>query len=214
MLDNAYRQIYGCRMRLFFRSFPAMVALLFLSGCSTAPQPQVKYVDPGAPGDIVGTGIESQDIKAAAQKAAQSMVNLPALANAAKPPIIQIAPVVNRSASPIDTTLYTAKLRNALMQAGAGPVKFLARDVSWKSNNDEQKLRNAGDVESKDGSRRVGASYDYLLTAELQGISTASSKGQSDYFLITFKLVDFKDLLIWTEEYEIKKEGTESAVYR
>ncbi len=192
--------------------FPFLGVSLLLAGCSSGPD--VVYVDPDEQGNIAGTGIESQDIRAAARKAAESIVQIPAIANASKPPTIQITPVVNRSSSPIDTSLYTSKLRNTMIQAGKGPVKFLARDASWKPNTEEQKLRNAGEVESRGSSKRVGATFDYILTAELQGISMSNSKGQSDYFLVTFKLVDFKDILIWTDDYEIKKEGTESAVYR
>ena len=102
------------------------------------------------------------------------------------------------------------------MQNARGKVRFLARDVSASLNEREQKLREAGAVQpgatGADG--RVAATYDYILTAELQGISTATSKGQSEYFLVAFKLVDFNDMLVWESQYEIKKEGRESGVYR
>ncbi|MDR1191103.1 MAG: penicillin-binding protein activator LpoB [Verrucomicrobiales bacterium] len=183
---------------------------------SCAQDDSVRYVDPGQPGRVAGTGIESQDLAAAAQKAAQSIVNLPAIANAVRPPVILITPVTNRSASPVDATLYTTKLRGALMQYSPDKARFLARDASWNTNQQEQGLRQAGAV--ADGgtaaSGRQGATYDYILTAELQGISTATGKGQSDYFLIAFKLVNYQDLLIWENQYEIKKEGREAGVYR
>lgn len=190
--------------------------LAFFIGCASAPEPSVRYVDPGAQGTVQTTGLESQDIAAAAQKAAQSIVNIPQIAQAPKPPVIIITPVTNRSSSPIDSDLYTTKLRGSLMQYANGKVQFLARDASSATNNREQKLRESGAVAgaSKDGTDRVGATYNYLLTAELQGISTASSRGASDYFIVSFKLVDFRDILIWESQYEIKKEGRESGVYR
>jgi len=193
-----------------------LLPALILISCASAPQPNVSYVDPGAQGQIAGTGVESQDIAAAAQKAAQSIVNLPAIANAAKPPVILITPVNNRSSSPIDTTLYTTKLRGTLMQYANGKVQFLARDASAKTNEREQELRESGAVQSGGtaNSVRQGATYDYLLTAELQGIATATSQGNSDYFLVAFKLVNFSDVLLWESQYEIKKEGRESGVYR
>jgi PBP1b-binding outer membrane lipoprotein LpoB len=192
----------------------ASAGALLIAACSS--DHTVRYVDPGQQGAIAGTGIESQDVAAAAQKAAQSIVNLPAITAAAKPPVIIITPVTNRSASPVDATLYTAKLRGALMQYGGGQVRFLARDASWNTNQQEQGLRQSGAVAgggTADNGRK-GATYDYLLTAELQGISTATSRGQSDYFLIAFKLVDYQDLLVWESQYEIKKEGKEAGVYR
>ncbi len=182
-----------------------------LIGCAKEEK-SVDYVDPNAQGAVAGTGVESQDISAAAQKAVQSILMTPAIAGASQPPIVMITPVVNKSASPIDVSLYTTKVRGALMQYGTGKVRFLARDVSSKTNEREQELRESGAVHG--GQERKAASYNYILTAELQGISASNSKGQSDYFLVSFKLVDSQDLLVWENQYEIKKEGRESAVYR
>ena len=195
-----------------FRSLTAIGLALGVVGCATAPQPSVKYVNPGAQSSIAGTGIESQDIGAASQKAATSILALPQIAKAEKPPTILITPVSNRSASPIDTDLYTTKLRGILMQYSSDKVRFLARDVGWDTNKYEEQLRKQGEVQP--GAARSAATYDYILTAELRGISEASRKGRSEYFLIAFKLVDMNDLLLWEDQYEIKKQGNDSTIYR
>ena len=198
---------------LYPRWLPVVLLGVIGVGCATAPKPRVTYVNPGAQGRYAGTGIESQDIGAAAQKAAQSIVNLPAIASAEKSPIVIVTPVVNRSASPIDTELYTVKLRGILMQYAQKKVRFLARDVGTDVNLREQELRARGEV-VPGNQKRAAATYDYILTAEVRGISAASRKGQSEYFLVAFKLVDFNDMLVWEDQYEIKKEGAESPVYR
>jgi len=192
--------------------FVVIGVALVLAGCATAPEPAVKYVSPSAPGGVAGTGIESQDIGAAAQKAAVSILALPQIVKAEKPPIILITPVTNRSASPVDTDLYTVKLRGILMQYSSDKVRFLARDTSWNTNNYEQQLRKEGAVQP--GAARNAATYDYILTAELRGISEASNRGRSEYFLVAFKLVDMNDLLLWEDQYEIKKQGHDSSIYR
>ncbi len=196
-----------------FSLLTASIAVLFLAGCASAPQPAVKYVDPTAQGPLAGTGIESQDIGAAAQQAAQSIVNLPQIAAAQQPPIILITPVVNRSTAPVDTDLYTVKLRGVLMQHGAGKVRFLAREEGTEVNLREQELRASGEVVSGNQQRAAGT-YDYILTAEVRGLSVASGKGQSEYFLVAFKLVDFNDMLLWENQYEFKKAGRVNRVYR
>ena len=196
----------------FAPRFAAIAVAVALAGCATAPQPGVQYVNPGAPGGVSGTGIESQDIGAAAQKAAVSILALPAIANATNPPTILITPVTNRSASPVDTDLYTTKLRGILMQYSSNKVRFLARDASWNTNNYEQQLRKEGVVQP--GAARNAATYDYILTAELRGISEASNRGRSEYFLVAFKLVDMNDILLWEDQYEIKKQGHDSSIYR
>jgi PBP1b-binding outer membrane lipoprotein LpoB len=200
-------------MKASLQSNLAVIGLaLAVAGCATAPQPKVKYVSPSAPGGAAGTGIESQDIGAAAQKAATSILALPQIAKAEKPPTILITPVDNRSASPVDTDLYTVKLRGILMQYSSDKVRFLARDVGWNTNKYEEQLRKEGEVQP--GTSRQAATYDYILTAELRGISSASGKGRSEYFLIAFKLVDMNDVLLWEDQYEIKKQGKDNAVYR
>jgi PBP1b-binding outer membrane lipoprotein LpoB len=189
-----------------------VIAAVILAGCSSQPKPNVKYVNPGSPGSMGGTGIESQDIGAAAQKAAQSIVNLPQIAQATTAPTVIITPVTNRSASPIDTDLYTTKLRGILMQYNTSKVRFLARDTSWNVNNNEQALRQRGEVQQ--GEVRNAATYDYILTAEVRGISGQSEAGRNEYFLVAFKLVDMNDVLVWENQYEIKKQGRDSTIYR
>jgi PBP1b-binding outer membrane lipoprotein LpoB len=188
-----------------------IVAAVILTGCST--KTGVRYVDPNTPGMMGGTGIESQDINAAAQKAAQSIVNLPQIAQATTPPTVIITPVANRSASPVDTELYTVKLRGILMQYNTSKVRFLARDASWNVNNNEQAMQQRNEVVKGDAVRQA-ATYNYILTAELHGISGSSSKGRNEYFLIAFKLVDFNDILLWESQYEIKKQGNDNTIYR
>ncbi|HEY8966819.1 MAG TPA: hypothetical protein VIM58_10265 [Candidatus Methylacidiphilales bacterium] len=185
-------------------------AALLAAGCSE--DKNVRYVDPNAQGTVASTGIESQDINAAALQAAQSIVNVPEIAHALTPPVIIITPVVNKSSSPIDTSLYTSILRDTLLNNSGGKVRFLDR-TNAAFNEKEQEMANAGSVQGRGD--RDAMSYDYILTAELQGIGMASAEGQSDYFRISFKLIARKtDLLIWSNPYQIKKEGKESAVYR
>ena len=191
---------------------PVVVAVILAAGCSTPKKPSVRYVDPGAPGAQAGTGIESQDIGAAAQKAAVSILNLPQIAQAATPPTVIITPVTNHSASPVDTELYTVKMRGILMQYSGSKVRFLARDTGWGVNKQEQELRKNGEVQ--DGPARNAATYDYILTAEVRGISASTASGRSEYFLVAFKLVDFNDMLVWENQYEIKKQGNDHTIYR
>ena len=188
----------------------AFASVALLSGCGD--DQNVRYVDPNAQGAVASTGIESQDVNAAVLQAAQSIVNVPEIAHALTPPVVIITPVLNKSSSPIDTSLYTSILRDTLLNNTGGKVRFIDRTNS-AFNEKEQQMADSGSVQ-QNGDRNA-MSYDYILTAELQGIGMASSQGQSDYFRIAFKLIARKtDLLIWTNAYQIKKEGKESAVYR
>lgn len=190
--------------------------IILLAGCAGPTQSNVSYVDPGSQGRVAGTGIESQDVNAAVYKAAQSILNVSEIAKAATPPVIMITAVVNKSSSPVDTSLYTSILRDTLMNSAGNKIRFLDRSQA-EDNQREQAMLNSGQVSgaTAPAGNRQAATYDYILTAELQGIAMASGQGQSDYFRISFKLVNrLNDLLVWTDSYQIKKEARDSAVYR
>lgn len=195
----------------FFCALP-----LVLWNCADPNKSSVSYVDPGAQGKVAGTGIESQDVTAAANQAAQSILNVPEIARAAQPPVIMITAVQNKSSSPVDTSLYTSILRDTLIANAGSKMRFLDRSQAG-TNQREQEMIESGEVKGAGvpAADRQAATYDYILTAELQGIGMASGQGQSDYFRIAFKLVDRRtDLVPWTNAYQIKKEGKDSAVYR
>ena len=56
---------------------------------------------------------------------------------------------------------------------------------------------------------------DFFLTGTLQGLSTRTSAGTSDYVLYDFQLIDARtSALVWEDSAEIKKQGLEDAAYR
>ena len=56
---------------------------------------------------------------------------------------------------------------------------------------------------------------DYFLTGELQGLSTRTKAGTSDYILYAFQLIDVRtSAIVWEDSAEIKKQGLEDAAYR
>ena len=53
------------------------------------------------------------------------------------------------------------------------------------------------------------------LTGTLQGLSTRTTKGTSDYILYAFQLIDVRtSAIVWEDSAEIKKQGLEDAAYR
>ena len=56
---------------------------------------------------------------------------------------------------------------------------------------------------------------DYFLTGKLEGMSTRTSAGTSDYILYSFRLTDaHTSRIVWEDAAEIKKQGLEDAAYR
>ena len=55
----------------------------------------------------------------------------------------------------------------------------------------------------------------YFLTGSLEGMSTRTTAGTSDYILYAFQLIDARtSAIVWEDNAEIKKQGLEDAAYR
>jgi hypothetical protein len=80
----------------------------------------------------------------------------------------------------------------------------------------ERDLKQSGQVTSNSDPNVVefrGA--DFFLTGKLQGLTTRTRDGTSDYILYTFQLIDARTSdIIWEDGAEIKKQGLEDAAYR
>jgi hypothetical protein len=144
-------------------------------------------------GFVAGTGIESQDLVAVTDKMARSILGIPRITNAMAPPVVLLDPVVNETRFPINKEMFLTRIRVLLNSKSAGKVQFLARDRMA-----------ALEMEGDD-----------FLTGTLQGLSTRTSQGTSDYILYTFQLIDARtSAIVWEDFAEIKKQGLEDASYR
>jgi PBP1b-binding outer membrane lipoprotein LpoB len=166
-------------------------------------------------GFVAGTGVESQDLVTVADKMARSILNTKEIANAQGTPRIVLQPVDNQTRFPINKDIFLTKIRAQLNSKAGGKVRFLARD-QMAALERERDLKQSGQVTSSSDPHVVefkGA--DFFLTGSLQGLTTKTSKGTSDYILYTFRLVDARTSdIIWEDQAEIKKQGLEDAAYR
>ena len=94
-------------------------------------------------------------------------------------------------------------------------VRILARE-NLAALQKERELKQSGQVTSSSDPKAVefrGA--DFLLTGKLQGLTTRTKAGTSDYILYSFQLVDARTSdIVWEDSAEIKKQGLEDAAYR
>src|SRR6185503_18141549 len=137
------------------------------------------------------------------------------IARAQGTPRIVTDPVQNDTRFPIKTEIFLSKIRAELNSKAAGKVRFLARE-RMATLERERDLKQGGQVTSSSDPNVVefkGA--DFFLTGKLQGMSTRTAKGTSDYILYTFQLVDARTSdIIWEDQADIKKQGLEDAAYR
>lgn len=197
-----------------------VLSLGLLAGCATSGVQNpagvpVTQMAADERGFVAGTGVESQDLVAVADKMARSILGVPEIAGAAASPRILLEPVLNETRFPINKNIFLTRIRVQLNAKSMGKVRFLDRSM-MKTLNEEEDMRATGAVASTPGQpagKLQGA--DYFLTGVLQSISTRTHAGISDYVLYSFRLIDTRTSeIVWEDSAEIKKQGLEDAVYR
>ncbi|MES2695304.1 MAG: penicillin-binding protein activator LpoB [Verrucomicrobiota bacterium] len=192
-----------------------------LAGCATTAGVQnpsgvpVTEMRPDERGSVAGTGIESQDMVSVTDRMARSILSIPQIARAQTPPSVILEPVVNNTRFPINKDIFLTRLRTQLNSKAMGQVSFLDRAM-MKTLERERELKRAGQVTaSADPNVVEFAGGDYLLTGALDGMTTRTSQGTSDYVLYSFRLTDMRtSRIVWEDSAEIKKQGLEDAAYR
>lgn len=197
-----------------------VVLAAFVSGCASSgvKNPSgvpVTRMNADEQGFVAGTGVESQDLVGVTDKMARSILSIPQIANASQPPKIVLDPVVNNTRFPINKDIFNTRIRTELNRKSLGKVTFLARD-RMASLDKERNLKRTGEVTSAtDPKLQEFLGADYFLTGELQGLSTRTKAGTSDYILYAFQLIDVRtSAIVWEDSAEIKKQGLEDAAYR
>src|SRR5690349_21148732 len=198
----------------------AIATVGLMAGCASSgvKNPSgvpVTEMRPDERGFVAGTGIESQDLVAVTDKMARGILGIPQIANAHGIPRIVLDPVKNETRFPINKDIFLTRIRTQLNSKSAGKVLFLARE-RMAALEHERDLKQSGQVTASADPHVVefkGA--DFFLTGSLQGMTTKTSSGTSDYVLYAFQLIDARTSdIIWEDSAEMKKQGLEDAAYR
>ena len=198
----------------------ALGALVLVAGCASSgvKNPSgvpVTRMTADEQGFVAGTGVESQDLVAVTDKMARSVLGIPQIASAAKPPLVVLDPVDNQTRFPINKDIFLTRIRSELNSKCRGKVMFLARDRMAALEKERNLKREGAVTASSDAQVQEFMGADYFLTGTLQGLSTRTAKGTSDYILYAFQLVDARtSAIVWEDNAEIKKQGLEDAAYR
>jgi PBP1b-binding outer membrane lipoprotein LpoB len=193
---------------------------LLLAGCASTgvKNPSgvpVTEMRPDERGFVAGTGTESTDIVTVTDKVAREIVGIPQIANAQGTPRVIVDPVQNNTRFAINKDIFLTRIRTQLNQHARGKVIFLARE-RMAALERERQLKQTGQVTaSSDPNVQEFRGADFLLTGELQGHTTRTRAGVSDYVIYAFQLVDMRTSdVIYEGSHEIKKQGLEDASYR
>ena len=204
-------------------SLPICTAALaaLVAGCASSSGVKnpsgvpVTHMNADEQGFVAGTGMESQDLVMVADKMARSILSIPQIANAATPPTIVLNPVDNQTRFPINKEIFLTSIRKNLNSKARGKVMFLARSQMAALEQERNMKREGSVTASADPNIQEFKGADYFLTGTLQGLSTRTKAGTSDYILYAFHLIDVRtSAIIWEDSAEMKKQGLEDAAYR
>jgi PBP1b-binding outer membrane lipoprotein LpoB len=194
--------------------------LALLTGCASSgvKNPSgtgVTRMNADEQGFVAGTGVESQDLVAVTDKMARSILEIPQIGSAATPPTVVLEPVENQTRFAINKDIFLTRIRAQLNSKARGKVIFLARS-QMATLEKERNLKREGSVTaSSDPTVQEFKGADYFLTGSLQGMSTRTTAGTSDYILYDFHLIDARtSAIVWEDSAEIKKQGLQDAAYR
>lgn len=192
---------------------PAAFLLLAL-GAALLPAcagPSSERVDPSQDDELGGTMIDSSDVIAATNQAAEDLTKV-LLASPKNDIIVAPSTIRNESAQPINTAVLTDRMITRLLRETGTRVKYLAREHIDEVLREREGKR-SGVYAGKEQKALLGA--DYLLTGRITSVSKRSEGDRADYFLLTFSLVDSEDsTLVWRDEYEFKKVGDSGVIYQ
>ncbi len=189
------------------------VLVVVLAGLLAGCTGQTKRLAPDELSDIeMGTGLTSQDFRSIAQRMARSMVTLAQIQNATTPPKVAFVTVANRSNEYIDGDAFLNKMRTQLIKHAQGRVLFLDRAIIAaieKENRDKSRGKRTTSGE------KIPSGADFFLTGVIESIDKVAGAGRTTYLRISFRLTDAaSSVIVWEDDYEIKKHSTAGLMYR
>jgi PBP1b-binding outer membrane lipoprotein LpoB len=196
-----------------------LVLLVYITGCASGvSNPSgipVTEMQSDERGFVTGTGIESQDLVSVTDKMARSLVNTPEINDFSGMPRIVLDPVINNTRFPIQQGIFLTRIRSLLNSRTRGKMRFLARE-RMDALRAEREMKRTGELtSSSDPNVQEFKGADFFLTGKLDGQTTRTSAGTSDYVLYSFQLIDARTSeIIWEDFSELKKQGLEDASYR
>jgi hypothetical protein len=153
-----------------------------------------------APGAPPQAAIEAGDIAIVGQDVAHAIMDLPAVANATVPPLVQFKGVTSIVVPPIDPQPYTELLRDRLLLLTREKLRFVERTLppyvpGKKHKHEEQPAQNTENP-------------DYEILAELRG------KATSEFYRVQVEFVDTRNgEILFNGLYHIHPEADEQPSY-
>ncbi len=188
-----------------------LIAVAFsAAGCGPKAFTKGEYDDPTKV-VLLDDKFNEADMQQMADTVIKAMVACGHVANAAKPPVVVVEKVANRTEEHIDTVSLTDKIRTALIKSGK--VRFINK-TERQTLEEEYQYNEGGAVSGhtqKKRGKQVGA--DYILSGALATNVQQVGNDKYIYYKLTMNLTNLEESTIdCTEEREIRKKYRKRSV--
>lgn len=175
----------------------------------------IRDIDPEKPGKVRSLGPESQDVIQLSDLMVRSLMASDEASKWEQAPTIAMLPMANNTRYAFNQEVFSSRLKVQLNKDAKGRIMFLSRDVIADIEA-ERELKRDGKVDYDPKKRAATpAGADYFLKGYANGLAAVSTKGQADYIVYTFKLIDAETSVeVWEDVFETKKEGKDDVIYR
>lgn len=202
-----------------------VVTLLACTACAGPRRPtpiggaggqRATYLDPNASAPGGGIGLESTDFNEIADKMTRSLLGGTVFDGVERPLIGVSAAQVDFGTTTmvnLDPGLFVDKIRVNLSKHAMNRMRFLDLDATGAVENLRQERAAVG----ASSTRALPSikSPDFFLNGKIreQFITDPTTGGKTRYLTVTMSLVDLGRELVWTEEFEFKKQGRDDLIY-
>jgi len=195
--------------------FAGISAAILTASIGCGKKFEIRDVDPGRPGTVRNLGPESQDAIQLSDQLTRSLLSSRASSQWTTPPTIVLYEFANNTRHAFSGEVFSSRLKVELARNADGRIMFVARDM-WDAIVRERELKRSGQADYDPNLRsQAQAGGDYFLKGRADGLAAVSTKGQSDYILYTYKLVDAETgIEVWEDSFETKREGRDDVIYR
>jgi uncharacterized protein (TIGR02722 family) len=189
--------------KLPYVGFPLVIALT-ASGCGGQRAfTKGEYDDPTRV-ELLDDKFNEADMQQMADTVIKAIVACGYVSNAAKPPVVVVERVANRTEEHIDTVSMTDKIRTSLIKSGR--VRFVNKEErgNISSEYDYHAAGNVSSASAKKAGKQIGA--DYILSGSLSTNVQEVGSDKFIYYKLTMNMTNLETSTIdCTEERELRK---------
>jgi hypothetical protein len=184
-------------MRQFGRNLTIAAFALTLAACAPVDDSIGSHLAQPPAGTPPQTPIDAGDIAIVGQEVAHSIMDLPVVASAPIPPLVQFTEVTSIIDKPIDTAPYTELLRDRLLLLTREKLRFVEHTLPPYVPPTKKGKKQASPQPTQDTENP-----DYQILAELRG------HAEAEFYKIQVEFVDIRsNEVLFNGLYRIRKEA-------